>query len=60
MEEVRAVVDLVLRLKRVAYMRPVLERVLLGRERAPARRDPQAIVLAARTDPDISLKVLSP
>jgi hypothetical protein len=30
--------DLVLRARRVAYMRPVLERVLLGYERRPERR----------------------
>jgi radical SAM superfamily enzyme YgiQ (UPF0313 family) len=54
--------DFVIRARRVAYMRPVLERVLLGIERArrPATPEPQRIDLATRSTSDISLKVLSP
>ena len=59
--------DLVMRAKRVAHMRPVLERVLLPDEVAqasrPARRataQPQRIDLATRSTSDISLKVFSP
>jgi len=53
--------DLVLRLKRVGYMRPVLERVLLGRERAPAAAvQAQRIEPATRSTSDISLNVFSP
>ena len=49
--------DLVIRAKRVALMRPVLERVLLGRSRAaPA----QCSDLATRSTSDMSLKVFSP
>jgi hypothetical protein len=49
--------DLVLRARLVAYMRPVLERVLLGLERRPER---QCVELAPRSRPPVSLKVLSP
>jgi radical SAM superfamily enzyme YgiQ (UPF0313 family) len=54
--------DFVIRARRVAYMRPVLERVLLGIERArrPARPELQRIDLATRSTSDINLKVLSP
>jgi hypothetical protein len=49
--------DLVLRARRVAYMRPILERVLLGLQRHP---EPQRVDLAPGSTPPISLKVLSP
>jgi radical SAM superfamily enzyme YgiQ (UPF0313 family) len=49
--------DLVLRARRVAYMRPVLERVLLGLERRPER---QRVELAPRSTQAVSLRVLSP
>jgi radical SAM superfamily enzyme YgiQ (UPF0313 family) len=49
--------DFMIRAKRVAQMRPVLERVLSPVEAAP---QPQRIDLATRSTSDISLKVLSP
>jgi radical SAM superfamily enzyme YgiQ (UPF0313 family) len=49
--------DIVLRARRVAYMRPVLERVLLGLERSSER---QRADLSTPLAPPISLKVFSP
>ncbi len=49
--------DLILRARRVACMRPVLERVLLGFERGPERR---SVDWAMRSTAPSSLKVLSP
>ncbi|HEY3739192.1 MAG TPA: radical SAM protein [Bryobacteraceae bacterium] len=46
--------DLVLRARQVAYMRPVLERVLLGIERHRHREQPAPVELAP-----VSLKILS-
>jgi len=48
--------DLVLRARRVAYMRPVLERVLLGWERRPER---QRVDWATRSPSPIRLKVFT-
>jgi len=45
--------DLVLRARRVAYMRPVLERVLEGLERRPERR---RVDWATRSTPPVNLK----
>ena len=47
--------DLVLRARRVAYMRPVLERVLLGLDRHHQR---QHVDWTARSTPPVSLKVI--